>query len=120
MLYWHSDGEQIREVLALVLRVPLLNIKQIQIAKVLRRNPFWPDGSGRISKVSAAQRTLSHGLTLLPSFRAICLMGRRKTGICSDLQGCHLDPFLEHFQVEGCAVFGPTKSLKYWIFSEEL
>lgn len=49
---------------------------------------------GYISKISAAQRILSHGLILLPSLRTICLMGRRKIGICSDLQGCHLDPFL--------------------------
>lgn len=38
--------EQISEVLALVPRIPLLNVKQIQIAKVLLRNPSWPDGSG--------------------------------------------------------------------------
>lgn len=72
-----------------------------------------------ISKISAAQRILSRGLILLPSENHLS-HGQRKIGICSDLQGCHLDPFLQCFQVEGWAVLGPTQSLKYWFFSEEL
>ena len=75
---------------------------------------------GYIAKISAAWRILYHGLILLPSLRTICLTGRRKTGMCSALQGCHLDLFLQFFQVEGWAVFGPTQSLKFWFFSEEL
>ena len=42
----HFDRERVPEILALVPRVSLLNAKLIQKAKVLLRNPLWPDGSG--------------------------------------------------------------------------
>lgn len=46
MHHSHFDREQVPEILALVPRVSLLNAKPIQKAKVLLRNPLWPDGSG--------------------------------------------------------------------------
>lgn len=64
---------------------------------------------GRISKISAAQRILSCGLILLPLSEDHLSQGhKKKIDICSDLWAWHLDVFLQCFQADDWAIFGPT------------